>query len=499
MERIGVALSGGGYRAAAWGLGTLLYLGDARLHDRVVTVSSVSGGSLTNAAVGLTPFRRLEPPQVWALAARLARRFAGDPHRFAAVLAAHGLAWAGLVLGAGLHHGPVTLGALGSAVALSLAGARACGDATFGRIVTWLYCDLLALSVALVAFAVGQGWWWLGALAVAGTVASARGRVVGWAIGRSLLRRDGRRTRLADLGSEVDHVLCACDLHGRHHVYFGRDFVYSFGLGLGANPALPLTAAVQASANLPGAFAPRAMRAGPFRFTGGRYHSPVLALTDGGVYDNMADEWLLGFGARARSFARRAAELDDPGQAHALGEVADRLAAREPDFVVVANASGALGFRFAWTTFLPLLGEVLALLRVKSILYDNGNTTRRRLIVDRFRHRRLDGIIVHIDTDPWAIIEEARTSPDPRIRARAGAVAERLQATVGLDPATTRVPPSAGTVLSPLPRGRIANLLQRSYALACVQGHIWHDLPLVEIPPRSWFEGLEAGRVDRRG
>lgn len=47
QRRIGVAMSGGGYRAAAWGLGVLLYLGDARLNRDVETVSSVSGGSIT--------------------------------------------------------------------------------------------------------------------------------------------------------------------------------------------------------------------------------------------------------------------------------------------------------------------------------------------------------------------------------------------------------------------------------------------------------------------
>ena len=53
MPRIGVALSGGGHRAALFGLGALLYIVDAGKHREVVTISSVSGGSLTNAFVGL--------------------------------------------------------------------------------------------------------------------------------------------------------------------------------------------------------------------------------------------------------------------------------------------------------------------------------------------------------------------------------------------------------------------------------------------------------------
>jgi hypothetical protein len=56
----------------------------------------------------------------------------------------------------------------------------------------------------------------------------------------------------------------------------------------------------------------------------------------------------------------------------------------------------------------------------------------------------------------------------------------------------------AATVLYPLAKGRIGNLIQRAYALACVQAHIWHDLPLVRVPPLSWFQALEEGRVAER-
>ncbi len=48
-DRIGVAVSGAGSRSALFGLGSLLFLKDAGLADRVVSMSSVSGGSLLNA------------------------------------------------------------------------------------------------------------------------------------------------------------------------------------------------------------------------------------------------------------------------------------------------------------------------------------------------------------------------------------------------------------------------------------------------------------------
>lgn len=54
MAKIGVAISGGGYRATLFGLGVLLYLADVARNNEVVTISSVSGGSITNAFVTRT-------------------------------------------------------------------------------------------------------------------------------------------------------------------------------------------------------------------------------------------------------------------------------------------------------------------------------------------------------------------------------------------------------------------------------------------------------------
>jgi hypothetical protein len=440
----------------------------------------------------------MNPEGLWGYAAHLAPKLAGNVKAFLAVLLVQVVAWGIAVVGAATHQPILAAAALVVSVLLALLLAPICADATFASRMMWLYLDILAASLALFAFTVGEGWWWVAALVLVASLLQFRGTVVGWAIGRSLLRVSGDRARLTNLSTEIDHVLCACDLHGRHHVYFGRDFVYSYGLGLGARPRLALSAATQASANLPGAFAPRPMLAAPFRFTEGRYRPPVLALTDGGVYDNMADEWLLSFTERTASFRVRAERIGNPELRVQLQAAAERLAARAPNFFVIANASGPLGFRFAWTTFVPLFGELAGLLRVKSILYDNGHTTRRRMIVDEFIDRDLAGILVHISTDPWDVVRDGLNTRDPGVRARAEAVAAVLWATPGLDPKITETPTGAGTVLYPLRRGLIANLLQRSYAIACVQAHIWHGLPLVEIPPLAWFQALEQGRVEDR-
>jgi predicted acylesterase/phospholipase RssA len=499
-RRIGVALSGGGYRAAAWALGVFLYLADAGLSRRVTTSSSVSGGSITNAAMALAPYGSMRPQEVWSVAGGLASKLAGDLRPFLGVLILHVVAWTTAIVSSATHRPLITVAGLAVAILLSVLLAPLCRDATFGSRITWLYFDALALSIALLAFLAGQGWWWAGGVLLVGLVLLLRGVAIGWAIGRSLLQGLSGRAQLRDLSADIDHVLCACDLHGRHHVYFGKDFVYSFRHGLGTRPSLPLDAAVQSSANLPGAFPPRPMRSSPFLFTDPRDASPLLALTDGGVYDNMADEWLLSFRQRTASWLRRAKEVavEDPTLGSNLRAAAERLVNREPNFLVIANASGSLGSRFAWTTFLPIVGELLALLRVKSILYDNGNSTRRRYIVDQFIDGDLSGIIVHIDTHPTDIFSDGKASADRTVKARAEAAETRMSSTPGFTRAGTEEEAGTGTTLYPLGRGRIAKLMQRSYAIACIQAHIWYDLPLVEIPDLAWFEALEQGRVAER-
>ena len=55
VQHVCVSLSGGGHRAALFGAGALLYLMDADKGAELSCVASVSGGSLTNAAVEQRP------------------------------------------------------------------------------------------------------------------------------------------------------------------------------------------------------------------------------------------------------------------------------------------------------------------------------------------------------------------------------------------------------------------------------------------------------------
>ncbi|HLF92163.1 MAG TPA: hypothetical protein VJB14_01780, partial [Planctomycetota bacterium] len=77
MAKIGVALSGGGHRAALFGLGVLLYLADSGKNREVTSITSVSGGSLTNAWVGQeVDYATVLTAEFEEAAGRLARRIA---------------------------------------------------------------------------------------------------------------------------------------------------------------------------------------------------------------------------------------------------------------------------------------------------------------------------------------------------------------------------------------------------------------------------------------
>jgi hypothetical protein len=181
------------------------------------------------------------------------------------------------------------------------------------EIVAWLASSNLAVSV-------GSNFvWFLGLLVLMliwWALAQQRHLVAGVAYGYTLARLlgtlVGSRAKLEDMNSEgIRHVLCATELHAGRHAYFTHDLVYSRGFGLGEPGGLPIGTAVQLSANFPGGFPPRILRAERFGFdladrqelrwnsTFADLRRPIAAaprwmvLSDGGVFDNTADAWYL--------------------------------------------------------------------------------------------------------------------------------------------------------------------------------------------------------------
>jgi predicted acylesterase/phospholipase RssA len=434
---VGVALSGGGHRAALWGLGALLYLVDAGKGPSIGCVSSVSGGSLTNAWVGLTV----------DLETVTADDFRSKARRVARAAATHGTLWASWVTYAYLALGAIIL-VVAAILSMQLEG-------------LWL---VPVWTVALLVVA------WLGV---------ARGRVCAIAFERTLFEK----AQLEHMQTSVDHVICACDLQSAEALFLSGRFACSYRHGWGEPGGLRLARAVQASASLPGAFPSAFLSARRHGFVDGEHQGVRhLKLTDGGVYDNMATEWPTGVERRNKQWAAH-----DP-----------RL--RAPQELVGVNASAGLGWTPRRSLRLPLVGEVMTLLAVKDVLYDQTTAVRRRALLRRFwlaelgpdAHRRepvLDGVLVQINRSPFEIADSFASGSDDK--------AERAQALLNHiadeDRPTwaqiTRDNAAVKTTLSSVGRERAALLLRHAYALTMAMTHIVLGYPVRPLPS---LDDLEA-------
>jgi len=434
MAGIAVALSGGGYRASLFGLGVLLYLADAGKNSEVSSVSSVSGGSITNAFVAqIGGYQRCSGAQFRDGVRPLVRTIAHD-----------------------------TLWATPR---------------------TWAYLGLLILSllaIVYVSFLVPPWSWWARALLFLvfllpwGWLLQQRGIVAGRAFASKLYSPSGTPTRLDDIEHDIDHVICATHLNAGEHFYFSGRFVYSYRFGWGRPGKLPLHAAVQASAAFPGGFPPRWMRTGRFHLEGGRGRpGPVprlVTLADGGVYDNMADEW-------PSRVAQRAREKPD-------------LNLRVPDQLIVVNSSAGLRWSPVRRLRVPFLGEFLSLLRDIDVMYDNSASLRMQRLVQQFQSaQNHTGALVNIEQSPFKLPKAYAHGSSPEAH-RARAAIEKLGDKenewnrIAADNAAIK------TTLSKLGTNVSAQLMRQGYVVAMANLHTVLGYPLLNVPDVEGFEAL---------
>jgi len=448
--RIAVALSGGGHRACLFGLGALLYLAEAGKGRQVTSIASVSGGSMANGAVAQS-FDFTDPEaaaEMRKVTARVAGQLTGRGSAFAGWFARAYIALLALVALAvllGTWHLPTA---------------------------TWAQVAIFVAGLLVFAWLAGQ-----------------RGRVCGKAFEDALFRGPGRPTRLDAIQSGLDHVFCATDLHAGENVYFAPDFVRSYRFGAGVPGDIKLSEVVQASAAFPGVFPVTWLPTARHRFASpgkedvegaeDAARTRRMALVDGGVYDNMGDEWAQG------------ARADNP---------------RGPDELVVVNASPGLGWDSLRTLKVPLLGELMALLRDKSVLYDNGNSLRRQMLHERFNRAKRDGkglrgALVHIPRSPFEIPQSYdRGNDEPSVRARAaldllganGPGAEAVATGWEEDAAANA---ALKTTLLRTDPADAARLLHHAYVLAMVNLHVILGYPLLELPDRERFTRLARGEA----
>jgi hypothetical protein len=145
----------------------------------------------------------------------------------------------------------------------------------------------------------------------------------------------------------------------------------------------------------------------------------------------------------------------------------------------------------------------MTLLRDKSVLYDNGNSVRRRELVARFDFAEkhppgLRGALVHIEQSPFrvprAFEDEDELWPQRAQRAtEARATLEsggefREQDWKKIAKANAAVP----TTLVAFSEEDTARLLHHAYVLAMVNLHVVLGYPLLDVPPRQRFRDLIA-------
>jgi hypothetical protein len=424
-----------------------MYLADVGRNGDVGVIASVSGGSITNGVVA----QQLDYRQARA-----------DEVRAGLRPLLHHVAYTGL-----FFWGPSTnvyvvtvlgvlgLGLLGLLSGLILAFIGGIGIAAG-----------IVLAVSLVVLAAGV------------VIFAQRSKVVDRALARTHFSQQGRPTGLADVARSLDQVFCATELQAGEHFYFSPRFLYSYRFGCGKPGDLALSTAVQASACLPGAFAARRLDTAPHRFQrGAEVTEPPaipgqMLLTDGGVYDNMADQWADGLAGRVQ------------------GNVALDIETTSLDELIVANASAGPPWTTVKASWLPIANELSTLGRVKDVQYAVSTSTRRHDLVANWdaaarAGHGVTGALVQIAQSPFEVPDAFAGDnrwPDRAARARE-AIAwlgdnEANRAAWATVAGQSRTLPTVLRKLGPEPTAR---LLWHAYVLAACNLHVL--LPDFKLPP----------------
>jgi hypothetical protein len=435
-RHIGVALSGGGHRASLFGLGALLYLVDAGKGSELATISSISGGSITNGYAGMaTDIGSVGPDRFWAAMQPFGRQVASAGTLFAS---------------------PLTIAYLATGAAIVV-----------GAVVA------TALLTAAAAWIV-----WAIALLALGWLAQRRS----WVAARALDRTLFERARLDAMNGDVAHVICAADLQTAEHVYFSDRFVNCFRAGWGVPGDLRLAQAVQASAALPGAFNAVTLPVAPHHFE----KAPPFRsfkLTDGGVYDNMGTEWPMRLTQRLREGTTPAglAPVDElvVVNGSAAQGVVKRESLRAPLLGEITTLLAVKDVLYDQTT---AVRRRLLDLRFRVTRRDPGA-----------REGRLAGALVQIDRSPYDVPDEfAKFGDDLADRAR------EVIARLGGDDddarqawrATADANRGVKTALSKIPADRAASLVRHAYALTMANCHVLLDYPILDVPDDARFREL---------
>jgi len=528
IDSISVALSGGGHRAALFAVGSLLGLVDAGLNPRVHAISSVSGGSITHGllaskgdfttatpeslstwlAPGVATFHRdglfFPGPRtdgfvrlffflvgattsalvvVLSMAVAIGQDFSWRTSWLVAAVETGVLLVAALAVWAVKRAAVRTHYALPLLVGLlvTLLAAPAMALAPDGTQSAWLSAVTAVAALGLLVLTGKLAVWWFG----------RRSAVVDHALDQGLygeaLLCDVDHPGNGDAGHGVHHIFCATNLASGTQAYLSPRLVSGFGLGTG-RPArtLRLSTAVQASAAFPGGFSARRLEVAQLFDQPGTIAEPgsmAADLVDGGVYDNMGDQWELGWRDRRDRVREAVPPLD-----------IETLGTKQCDALLVVNAGGH--YTVGVLRGRGIRREIGALMKDKSVMYDQTTAIKRRYLRDSFvQGRPVRGAIIQIAQTPRTVPGSLRQGSAPPDLVRRAAEANRL-----LDQLATSDPANASdaewvrtrdgnrdypTVLSPVPLDRAARLMWQGYVLTRINTYVLlgeGDLPDADTP-----------------
>jgi len=182
---------------------------------------------------------------------------------------------------------------------------------------------------------------------------------------------------------------------------------------------------VQASANFPVAFPYRIfhldcdeyrfkLRTGPGSLMG--KPMPSLALSDGGVQDNMGITWFADNAERTTDLKRRFG-WDRPRLPKSdCDRIEGQLVAMDdrPDLLLVVNSSWPPPWtaQIGWMQRVPLIGEVLALLSVQRVMYNHRGREQSRQLHRSFINRSMAGALMSIECTPQLFYNFFRLSEE---------------------------------------------------------------------------------------
>jgi predicted acylesterase/phospholipase RssA len=214
-----------------------------------------------------------------------------------------------------------------------------------------------------------------------------RGKFLEYQLGKVFFKGDNKKFDDFDKDGSVglEHVFCAVDINHGSPVFISTHNsgqIYCDSLGWGSAKHLRLTEVIRSSAAFPGAFSPRRLPTKACNFQGSRVRhrsfptNNSLYLVDGGVWNNLGTDW---WDLSTKSADSWTGHFASHSKYHPSKQIHAKHSTRlvQPNLVLVMNATMREHIHFPTRKlFIPMISEIIALLREMLSLYENSVTPR---------------------------------------------------------------------------------------------------------------------------